>query len=209
MDKQTQGDFNDKQAQMNAVWRRISDKADEQAKADERARLRREATQSDGQKPKMSTAKKIIICVASAIALIAIAFAVWFFILRGLKEGGQPTIQDHISKLESIDETTDEGRSEISETYAASYDEYFKYLSELDPAEWTDEDADKAAFLLEYTQKLGLFSQAQDVIGLIVVAKNAGSPIDHGALSETNLNEINQWIWNESKGEDNVADEVQ
>ena len=116
MDKQAKDDASSKQAQMNAVWRRISDKADEQAKADERARLRREATQSDGQKPKMSTAKNIIICVASVIALIAIAFAVWFFILRGLKEGGQPTIQDHSSKLESIDETTDEGRSEISET---------------------------------------------------------------------------------------------
>ena len=185
-----------KQAQMNAVWQRISDKADERARVEGQARSRREASESQH---KLSRVRVAIIAIVVVLLLVTAAFAVWFFVLRD--SSSESTVQDDISHLESIDETTDEGRAEISNTYSADYDEYFQYLSELDPAKWTDEDAAKAAFLLEYTQKLGQFSQAQDVIGLIIVAKNAGSPINYGALSETNLDRINQWIWNESVGD--------
>lgn len=184
-----------KQAQMNAVWQRISDKADERARVEGQARSRREASESQH---KLSRVRVAVIAIVVVLLFVALAFAVWFFVLRD--SSSEPTVQDDISHLESIDETTDEGRAEISNTYSADYDEYFQYLSELDPAKWTQEDADKAAFLLEYTQKLGQFSQASDVIGLVIAAKNAGSPINHGALSDTHIDEINQWIWNESMG---------
>lgn len=191
-----------KQAQMNAVWQRISDKADERARVEGQARPRREASKSQH---KLSRVRVAIIAIVVVLLLVTAAFAVWFFVLRD--SSSESTVQDDISHLESIDETTDEGRAEISNTYSADYDEYFQYLSELDPAKWTQEDADKAAFLLEYTQKLGQFSQASDVIGLVIAAKNAGSPINQGALSETNLNKINDWIWNESMGDN--SDEAQ
>lgn len=83
MDKQSKDDASSKQAQMNAVWQRIANKADEQSKVDEQVRLRQRMARPDGEKSRWSTAKKAIICVVSVIVLITIAFGVWFLSLGG------------------------------------------------------------------------------------------------------------------------------
>ena len=191
-----------KQAQMNAVWQRIADKADKQAKVEKKAKLKREAARTDKQKNKLSTTKKIVIIVASVIVLAAIVLAVWFLVSRKSDTEKEPTLTDRANEIANVNtDSSDELSQMIGESQSA-YEEYFNEILHTDSTTWTTEDIEKVYYCLAYASKVGLLQDAITLMANIDYAISNGVQVYSDSFTEEFVNSIREQINNNpSQGE--------
>lgn len=183
-----------KQAQMNAVWQRIADKADKQAKVEKKVRLKREAAQTDGRKPKMSTTKKIAIIIASVIVLAAIVLAVWLFVFRKSDTEKEPTLTDRANEIANVNTDSSDELSQMIGESQSTYEEYFNELLHTDATTWTAEDIEKVHYCLAYASKVGLTQDLITLLGNINYATSNGVSVYSGNFTEEYVEQVRNQV---------------
>ena len=197
MDKQAKDDASNKQAQMNAVWQRIADKADEQAAVEKQVRAKREASLGGNQKHKLSKVQKIIIAIVTLILIAAIVFAVWFFVFRKSSDvDKEPTVTEQANEIASVDTNSSEELSEMIGESQSTYEEYFNELLHTDATTWTAEDIEKAYYCLAYASKVELFQDATSLLANIDYAIANGVRVYGGDLTDEFVNSVREQINN-------------
>lgn len=94
-----------------------------------------------------------------------------------------------------IDAGTDAGQIKITGDYQQAFDRYYEQVSTTDPTEWTVDDVSKAQFCLIYADKIGLYQQAQLMLGMLSTAKGSGVISDDQMIvSDEQINAIQQRI---------------
>ena len=196
-----------KQAQMNAVWQRIADKADEQAKVEKKAKLKREAARTDKQKNKLSTTKKIVIIVASVIMLAAIVSAVWLLVFKKSDTVKEPTLTDRANEIANVNtDSSDELSQMIGESQSA-YEEYFNEILHTDSTTWTMEDIEKVYYCLAYASKVGLYQDATSLLANIDYAVANGVQVYNGDLTEEFVNSVREQVDNNDPARGEIYEE--
>ena len=196
-----------KQAQMNAVWQRIADKADEQAKVEKKAKLKREAARTDKQKNKLSTAKKIVIIVASVVVLTAIVLTVWFLVFKKSDTEKEPTLTDRANEIANVNtDSSDELSQMIGESQSA-YEEYFNEILHTDSTTWTTEDIEKVYYCLAYASKVGLYQDATSLLANIDYAVANGVQVYNGDLTKEFVNSVREQVNNNDAARGEIYEE--
>lgn len=104
-------------------------------------------------------------------------------------------IDDSTRAVQKIDINTDDGQVQVAENYQSAFDRYYQQVTSANPAEWTGDDISKAQFCLIYADKIGLYQQAQLLIGLLEAARSSGVVSDDQLIvSSDQIKEIQQRI---------------
>lgn len=197
MDKHAKDDASNKQAQMNAVWQRIADKADEQAAVERWVRAKREASLGGNQKRRLSKVQKILIVVVVLVLIMAAGFAVWFFAFRGMSDvDEEPTVTEQANEIALVDTNSSEELSEMIGASQSTYEEYFNELLHTDATTWTAEDIEKAYYCLAYASKVELFQDATSLLANIDYAIANGVQVYNSDLTEEFVNSVREQINN-------------
>ena len=147
--------------------------------------------------------QRLPIIVTSALVVIAIcviSFLVWRMFIgddhaSDVAVETSVAIDNSANTMSQIDTETDAGQIKITGNYQQAFDRYYDQVSTTDPTEWTVDDVSKAQFCLIYADKIGLYQQAQLMLGMLSAAKDSGVISDDQMIvSDEQINAIQQRI---------------
>lgn len=142
----------------------------------------------------------IVASVLVTVAICVIGFLVWRMLVGNdhtsdVAVETSVAIDNSTNTMSQIDTETDAGQIKITDDYQQAFDRYYDQVSTIDPTEWTVDDASKAQFCLIYADKIGLYQQAQLMIGMLGTAKDSGIVSDDQMIiSDEQINVIQQRI---------------
>lgn len=142
----------------------------------------------------------IVASVLVTVAICVIGFLVWRMLVGNDRTSDavvetSVAIDNSINIMSQIDAETDVGQVKITDDYQQAFDRYYDQVSTTDPTEWTVNDVSKAQFCLIYADKIGLYQQAQLMIGMLSTAKDGGIiSDDQMIISDEQINVIQQRI---------------
>lgn len=142
----------------------------------------------------------IVASVLVAVAICVIGFLVWRMLVGNdhasdVAVETSVAIDNSTNAMSQIDTETDAGQIKITDDYQQAFDRCYDQVSTTDPTEWTVDDVSKAQFCLIYADKIGLYQQAQLMIGMLSTAKDSGIISDDQMIvSDEQINAIQQRI---------------
>ena len=198
MDKQTQGDFNDKQAQMNAVWQRIASKADEQIRHDAEARARRDVVAGASRGRRMQKWQRVLIIVLAIIIVLVIGLFIWRFVVRSSVDNHptEPTYDELAGQ--AVNATTDGDIEEMLELdNEGDYSDICNVVIAINPKAWTDQQVEQVRYCVAYYYRAQIAPDALSLGNLAKYGNDNGKNVYNDEFTEEFVNKVIEWAGNQ------------
>lgn len=198
MDKRTQSDFNDRQAQMNAVWQRIASKADEQIKHDAEARVRRGVASGASKGRRIQKWQKMLIIVLATIIALVIGLIIWRFVVRGSIDSHptEPTYNELAGQAVNV--TTDGDIEELLELdNEGDYSDICNVVIAINPKAWTDQQVEQVRYCVAYYYRAQIAPDALSLGHLAKYGNDNGKNIYNDEFTEEFVDEVIEWAGNQ------------
>lgn len=195
--KSKKATVDDRQAQMDAVWRRIEQKSDK----DIGSPKKHPNVSFEGNSLKIKIGIVCGVCVVG----VAISFGLgWFSSRLANAPAKEPSVSERAATMSATDEDSTSSLNALIGSSQTDYETYYAELETTNPAEWSDEDANKAKFCLVYADKVGLDQQVLKLITDIRYAKNSGVDVYDDTVTEDYVNNLENAINGTSAEANNV-----
>lgn len=186
--KSKKATVDDGQAQMDAAWRRIEQKSDK----DIGSPKKHPSVSVEGNSLKIKIG---IVCVIGVVGVVVAFWIGWELSSRLADDSTkEPSVSERTATMNDVDQNSTPSLNALIGSSQTDYETYYAELETTNPAEWSNEDANKAKFCLVYADKVGLDQQALKLITDIRYAASSGVEVYDDVVSEAYVNDLEKTI---------------